>query len=215
MATTTENTVLCAGCGAKIPRTVSICPYCVTPTQAPEAATGVAEATRERLGRMQEKEEFALAMQWTPPPGPAPPRALRRGRRGNSLLVVAGLVFLGGSVWSEGPRVWLSTPLVVLPLALVAWGLTDLLAVRRARAELARGELIRRAARIAGRRSETTVHRNRGETTYFFQIEFADGTEGEFAFPGRGASHEPLTAGVTGVAYTRGPRLLAFERIRV
>ncbi|MAF64479.1 MAG: hypothetical protein CMJ84_02305 [Planctomycetes bacterium] len=216
MATTTKsNTILCAGCGAKIPRTVSICPYCVTPTQAAETTTEVAEATRERLGRMQEKEEFALAMQWTPTEEETPHGPLRRRRRGTLQLMATGLMTLCWPLFGDGPRAWLTTPLVILPLGLAALGLRNLMAARKARSALNRGELVRRAARIASRRSETTVHRRHGETTYFFQVEFADGSSGEFAFPGRGATHEPLATGVTGVAFTRGQRLLAFERIRV
>ena len=38
---------------------------------------------------------------------------------------------------------------------------------------------------------------------------------GEFRFPGRGATFDLMTVGVTGVAYTRGADLLAFKKIRV
>ena len=216
MATTTkENTILCSGCGAKIPRTVSICPYCVTPTQVASAATDVDEATRERLVRMEEKEEYGLAMQWTPPEGDAFRQTVRRARRGRIQLVAAGLISLAWPMLGDGPGAWLHTPLVIVPLGLIGLGVWNLLAARKVRAALTRHELVRRAARIASRRSETTAHRQQGQTTYFFRIQFADGTSDEFVSPGRGAAHEPLTDGITGIAYTRGQRLLAFERIRV
>ena len=39
--------------------------------------------------------------------------------------------------------------------------------------------------------------------------------EGEFRFPGRGVSYEPMAVGATGLAYTRGTDLLAFKVLRV
>ena len=52
-------------------------------------------------------------------------------------------------------------------------------------------------------------------TTYVFDLEFEDGSEGDFSYPGRGAAHDPMTRGTTGVAYTRRDHLLAFKQIRV
>jgi hypothetical protein len=75
--------------------------------------------------------------------------------------------------------------------------------------------LLKRPALVADRRSETGVGGPANKTCYFFQLEFEDGTEGEFMYPGRGASHDPMVSGNTGIAYTRRDRLLAFKQIKV
>ena len=84
-----------------------------------------------------------------------------------------------------------------------------------ARRSIVARPLLKRPARVADRRSETTIRGSRGDTTYFFDLEFEDGSRAEFRFPGRGAADNPLTNGVTGIAYTRGVELVAFKRIRV
>ena len=75
--------------------------------------------------------------------------------------------------------------------------------------------LLKRAAVVLDRRSETEMSGGEGRTTYYFVMEFADTARGEFRFPGRGATFDLMVNGATGVAYTRGADLLAFKKIRV
>jgi hypothetical protein len=75
--------------------------------------------------------------------------------------------------------------------------------------------LLKRPAIVIDRRSETAMGYWNGQTTYYFDLAFADGSEGEFRWPGRGVDHAPLVTGATGVAFTRGDTLLGFNAIRV
>ena len=75
-------------------------------------------------------------------------------------------------------------------------------------------KVLKRSAYLVRRRSET--HDNiRGDVVYYFLIQFCDGSEGEFRFPGRGVSEELYSNGMTGVAFTRGDELLHMERVRI
>ena len=78
-----------------------------------------------------------------------------------------------------------------------------------------RFSLLRRPALILDRRSETRIHGWSGDTTYFFKLEFEDGAQGEFAFPGLGPQEEPYATNLPGIAYTRGQELLHFRHVRV
>jgi hypothetical protein len=71
--------------------------------------------------------------------------------------------------------------------------------------------LLRRPAMVVVRRSETDAES--GGTNYWFTLRFDDGAEGEFTWPGQGTSYEPLANGYTGVAYTRGAKLVDFRRL--
>jgi hypothetical protein len=217
MATaTTPPKTQCPGCGAKIPSTVSICPYCVTPIQPSGGAAAAKDRSPvlERLAKMREKPEFEDGMAWTPMEGPAFQRARARGRRGTALLAVGAIVV--GSGVSSGA----SSPLplrirVIAGALMMVLGLVFVLRSKAARKEILSRPLLKRPARVADRRSETTIRGSRGDTTYFFELEFEDGSKAEFGYPGRGASDNPLTNGVTGIAYTRGQELVAFKRVRV
>jgi len=216
MATTTERTTTqCASCGAKIPRTVSICPYCVMPQHAEgEEAAGdrVPAEVAERLARMREKDEYAAATAWTPLEGPA----FREGRKTRNLgaamacfgLIVEALARIPDPPWKSRAAAYVGLAAILAGAWLVVRGALAMRAILRS-------PLLKRAARVAQRRSETTLRRSKGATAYFFLLELEDGTRAEFRYPGRGAAEEPLTNGVTGVAFTRGQELLAFERIRV
>jgi hypothetical protein len=76
-----------------------------------------------------------------------------------------------------------------------------------------RRPMLRRPARVLDRRSRTELVERVGATTYFFQLRFADGSQGEFRMPGRGTMFEPPTVGATGLAYTRGSDLVEFKRL--
>jgi hypothetical protein len=71
--------------------------------------------------------------------------------------------------------------------------------------------MLRRPAMVGIRRSETDAVK--GGTTYYFTLRFDDGSEGEFLWPGQGTAYDPLSNGYTGVAYTRGPKLVDFRRL--
>ena len=75
--------------------------------------------------------------------------------------------------------------------------------------------LLKRAALVHERRSETDFEGLGGKTVYYFKLEFVDGGGGEFRQPGRGAQFEPLVNGNTGIAYTRGQDLLGFKVLKV
>lgn len=63
------------------------------------------------------------------------------------------------------------------------------------------------------RRSETRERRGPGATVYYFTLHFDDGSEGEFQWPGQGTLYEPMPNGTTGIAYTRGDRLIEFKKL--
>jgi hypothetical protein len=205
-------TTTCPGCGARIPATVSICPYCVTPLRTGGAKPQEGESGFvERLRHMREKPEFQQGLAFTPLEGPRYRVAMTRGRIGLAFAVV-GAILAGNALASAAPIASVRVLGGALLVALGAWRGAQALRVRRETLAL---PLLKRAARVADRRSETGIRGSRGETIYFFELELEDGTQAEFLYPGRGAAEDVLTNGVTGVAYTRGRELLAFKRIRV
>lgn len=217
MATaTTTPTTQCPACGAKIPSTVSICPYCVTPLSTGGARSASADRTpvMERLAHMKEKPEYAEGIAWTPMEGPQFQRATARRRTGIALAAI-GLLLAASAIAGGRDAASLFDWRFLLGAALIAGGLWAATAATRVRREIRARPLLKRPARVADRRSETSIHGRRGDTTYFFELEFEDGTTAEFCFPGRGAADNPLTNGVTGIAYTRGQELVAFKRVRV
>lgn len=215
MSTATPPRTHCPTCGAKLARQdMSNCPYCSTPFALVEQKATQAGPSpfQERLARMAEKDEYREGLTWDPPESEDWYRERRRGR-GGSLLVVIGSAALGqgfraSAEWFTRPSFWIGALAVTVGLFLA-------LRSSRRRAALTRLPLLRRAAIIHDRRSTTEMKGSRGETVYWFTIEFADGSSGEFRFPGRGPSFDLFTNGVTGLAYTRGAELLAFKRIRV
>lgn len=215
VSATTTPTTRCSGCGAKIPSTVSICPYCVTPLRTGAAAAREEKSpVLERLAQMKEKPEYQEGLAFTPLEGPSFQRAAARQRRGLALAAVGIFLLSSGlTAAGEGPP-WLRLRVLSGLLLAAFGGFTAARALRTKRTILAR-PMLKRAARVADRRSETAIQGGRGDTIYFFDLELEDGTRAEFAYPGRGASDNPLTTGVTGIAYTRGAELVAFKRIRV
>ncbi|MFT7486321.1 MAG: hypothetical protein ACI9F9_002176, partial [Candidatus Paceibacteria bacterium] len=73
-------------------------------------------------------------------------------------------------------------------------------------------KVLKRSAHIVLRRSETDL---KAGVVYFFLLQFGDGSEGEFAYEGRGVTNDVYSNGMTGVAFTRGQELLFIERVRV
>lgn len=216
MAVDVAGQARCPTCGAKLAQShLSLCAYCGAPLGiAPERAQ-LDRATMRRLAAMREHAEYAEAMSWTPAESPDFRRTRRRA--GGALVIgVVGLVLGAGA----------SVRLVEDPASVAGWiGLGCALALagagagvglrarRLVRSHLSR-PLLKRAAQVQGRRSETELGGG-GQTTYYFDLVFEDGNAAEFRYPGRGATHDPLVAGNTGIAYTRREDLLAFRVIRV
>jgi len=215
--TETATRTHCPTCGARLARPdLSICAYCTAPLGLGEPVRERTE-TMQRLERMREHDKFPSAMAWEPPAELEDELARARAARGTGMLALAAPVVLLAGLWSlvsaHGARgAWPAWALAALFL------LAGAALHASARAHLAgtrKTALLKRPALVTSRRSETHLGRSSYLTTYYFQLEFSDGSQGEFGYPGRGANHELLVAGNTGVAYTRGPRLVAFRQIRV
>lgn len=209
----------CPACGARITRPeLSLCAYCATPLAISTTTRSADEATLKRLARMSEHKDYAEATSWEPDLADDAPGAARRRLRG-LLLALAGLVLvlLGGLpplLRGEPGAAATAWPLW-LGVVLAAAGL---LQVSRASALVARVRnqpLLKRPAIVMDRRSVTTPTASGSRTVYFFTLQFSDGSAGEYSFLGRGAHYEVPAAGATGLAATRGARLLEFLRLRV
>ncbi|MBL8863850.1 MAG: hypothetical protein JNK02_17810 [Planctomycetes bacterium] len=199
----------CPTCGAKLHRTdLSLCAYCATPLSIHDAPARADDETIQRLRRLREHKLFAAALEFTPVDREA---EVVRGRRltvGTLLLLVAvaPALALGWALARGGT--WIPWAVATALPALVGVGVLASRAGVRARAEAR--PMLRRPAMVVVRRSETGQE---GGTTYFFTLRFDDGSEGEFLWPGQGTAYEPLSNGYTGVAYTRGPKLVDFRRL--
>jgi hypothetical protein len=214
-ATQTKQRTHCSVCGQKIVRPdMPYCIYCGNHFELMEAE-GEGEKRKEtrnmaRLAKMPEHADHAAAMEATPSEGPEFDRWNRSARAGAVLAALgAALVvlhFLAG--WAVPVAPVLGAALVLVG----GWRFVGNAGKKRARLAM---PMMKRAAIVTDRRSETELRFNTGVTTYFFKFEFADGAEAEFRYPGRGAHHEPLSRGITGIAYTRGPELIDFKQIRV
>jgi hypothetical protein len=194
---------------------MSLCAYCGAPlgTASGSAAGAATDPNIARLAKMSEHPTFQASMAWSPPEC----EALQRAERTRALVpwaigaAVLGLLAIGfGAVASLAA--WL---LGAACLALAAFAVRAWIEGGRVRRKHLALPLMKRPAIVQDRRSETALGLSSGQTVYFFQLAFADGSEGEFRFPGRGVSYEPMAVGATGLAYTRGTDLLAFKTLRV
>jgi hypothetical protein len=209
-----EATVLthCPNCGAKLHRTdLSLCAYCATPLSLGGAVATAGDETAQRVARLREHPAFAAAMAWTP----GDPDA---GRRTKGVRMLAWVMFFFAvaiftfAVVRDGGFPRDSSPIVFSGLAAATGVLILVLSgvVGKKSAEL---PLLRRPGIVIVRRSETRERGGPGSTTYFFTLHFDDGSEGEFRWPGQGTLYEPMPNGTTGIAYTRGDRLLEFRKL--
>ncbi|MCK6446769.1 MAG: hypothetical protein L6Q99_10290 [Planctomycetes bacterium] len=208
MATEAPPLATCPTCGVKLKRTnLSLCAYCGSPLQLGAKPTPPDDEVAKRLGRLADHPEFKAKQAWFPIDAEAEAPALKlRGIAGVGFvvggLVVAAVLLRGeplGGTWA------------LVGYALVAIGVVGVVASRAWQIALRQSALLRRAAIVLDRRSETDSER--GTTNYFFSLRFQDGSEGEFRFRGRGAQYDPMVNGVTGIAFTRGERLVEFQRI--
>jgi hypothetical protein len=210
MSTETAPVTICPNCEAHIPKQgMSLCPYCAFPLGKASDASGEDRSPIvKRLLTMEEKPEFEAARAEVPPWTPEYTQAANRQMHGKVLLVLGALVFALEWVLGAGSPI---SPWTVLGAALAVVGATWLLRATSVRKRLDSMKVLARSAFIVSRRSETDL---RGPVTYYYELQFGDGSEGEFAYPGRGASEDPYTNGMTGVAFTRGTELLHIARVR-
>lgn len=208
MATEAPQAPRCPTCGVELKRTnLSLCAYCGSPLQLGAPATPPDDEVARRLGRLVEHPEFKARLAWNPidPEAEAPARNLRAAA---SFLCVAGGLSLASALL-RGAAVdgaWM-----LGSAAAIVVGLIGFAGARAWQSSLRRGPMLRRAAVVLDRRSDTDPARS--ATTYYFSLRFQDGSEGEFRFPGRGTQYDPMVNGVIGLAFTRGERLVEFHRI--
>jgi hypothetical protein len=202
----------CPNCGAKLHRQdLSLCAYCAAPLALGGAVSTEGDETAQRVARLREHAGFAPAMAWTP-------REPEVGRRAKGVRMLAWTMFLCAvaiftfAVAKEGGFPSARTPLVFSGLSAATGVLLLMIAslVGKKGPEL---PLLRRPALVVVRRSETAERASKGSTVYFFTLHFDDGSEGEFRWPGQGTLYEPMPNGTTGIAYTRGDRLLEFKKL--
>ncbi|MEO0649778.1 MAG: hypothetical protein AAFZ65_03765 [Planctomycetota bacterium] len=168
-------------------------------------------ALMKRLARMHDHKDFPKAMEHVPPTEEDVERAERR-RRGGVVLVVVGLIlaFFASQSGTVGAIL-----LGLFAALCLAFGAKQLATGSRDRSQVLANPLERRPALVADRRSETMAKWSGGRTTYYFRLEFDDGSNGEFRYPGRGVQDDLLVKGVTGVAFLRGETLIAWKSIKV
>lgn len=169
-------------------------------------------ALMKRLARIHEHKDFPKAQEHVPPTEEDLEAAARSVRRGVALWVIA--VLLGGLAVTRD-AVAGQVLLGALAVAAAVGGAKLFIAGSSRRRAVLADPLERRAALVADRRSETTANWFGGRTTYYFQLEFDDGTNGEFRYPGRGVQDDLLVKGNTGVAFLRGRTLIAWKNIKV
>lgn len=217
-ATQQPKLTQCPACGARITRPeLSLCSYCATPlglSSKPEAAS---EATLARLARMREHKDYQEATGWEPHEGDDAPGALPARRWGRGLIGLGvGLLAWGLAVrLGAGLGAAALDPRTILGLMALLVGLRLELRTRALIARLRKTPMQRRPAIVIDRRSETSPLGGGSQTIYFFSLQFEDGSAGEYSFHGRGSNYEVPMAGTTGLACTRGRRLLEFLRLRV
>ncbi len=180
-----------------------------SPEGTPAAPTRKQTALMKRLARMKDHKDFEKAMAHTPPTEEALERATTKVRRGGIIALIGGVLAIlnisRGIAWFP----------LILALAAAGFGIKLLLEGLAGRKDALKDPLVRRVALVADRRSETSLGWVEGRTIYFFQLEFDDGTNGEFRYPGRGVSDDLLVKGNTGVAFLRGQTLIAWKNIKV
>ena len=206
-----DAVTVCPECGAKIPKAgMSLCPYCASPLRKSPGKDQDRTPIVERLQKLEEKPEFAAAMEETPPWSPEYARARNHQSQGTVLLVIGLFMAALKFVLAEGG---LATGFLIGGATLAVIGLVTAALGLSKRHRLDKLEIIKRSAFLIQRRSTTSIGRT-GSVIYYFTIQFGDGHEDEFEYYGRGVNEELYTNGTTGVAFTRGHALLYIARVR-
>jgi len=210
MSTATQPLTHCPNCNAKLKRPdLSLCAYCATPLQLGGKVGAATDETTQRLKRLRDKPEFAPLMSVTPPDHEVEGQARRRRRFALALLAI-GVAF-SASAALTGQKLW--SPWHGGGAVLYLLGVANLFRAAQIRSQARRLAMLRRPAIVVERRSETALSKERTPTIYYFTLRFDDGSEGEFRWRGQGTLYEPLTNGMTGVAFTRGQQLVEFKRL--
>lgn len=209
--------VECPQCGSKLPDIpVSLCPYCASPLETAADKRRLESVNASRIARVVEHADHEAAMAWDPPES----RDWYQGARlawwsvptaVAGAAAVSAAFALGNGGISGGASIALVVLGGLLMLAAVYLRTTG----KKVQLASVERPLLKRAALIVDRRSETEISGWSGRTTYYFKIEFEDGIVGEFRFPGLGAQEDPYATNLPGVAYTRGTDLLVFRHVRV
>jgi hypothetical protein len=202
----------CPNCGAKLHRQdLSLCAYCATPLTLGGKVETAGDETAKRLQRLRELPVFASAMAWTP----LDPEAEQRAERFRARAWILFVIFVAIVAYAAILGMPLARPSVLTGAACASLALSLVNFVRAAtvsRKSLAL-PLLRRPALVVDRRSVTAEKGGTGATVYFFTLHFDDASEGEFRWPGQGTMYEPMPNGTTGLAYTRGERLIEFRKL--
>jgi hypothetical protein len=200
---------VCPTCGAKRTRPDStLCAYCATPFDLVGARpAGTESPNLARLARMKDQPGYDEAQAWKPLESFEHQALAARKKRGLA-MIAAGVVLAATALVLPA---WMAAIGAIVVIA----GLGQVLVAGGSQAAMLKLPLLVRPAIVIDRRSETEMGFWNGRTTYFFAMEFADGSDGEFRWPGRGLDHQPLVNGQTGLAFTRGDVLLGFRAIRV
>lgn len=174
------------------------------------SATRRQTAVMRRLAKIREHKDFPAALEHVPPAEEKLDRAQGRIRGGAVAAGIGlGLLVLGA----------LGTIPIALGIALgviaLAVGGHFLHRGHKLKKQTLADPLVRICALVADRRSETSPTWLGGRTTYYFALQFEDGENGEYRYPGRGTQDDLLVKGQTGVAFLRGDTLLAWKNIRV
>jgi hypothetical protein len=211
MSTEAPARTHCPNCGAKLHRQdLSLCAYCATPLTLGGKVETAGDETAKRLLRLRELPAFATAMTWTPRDPEVEFRAERIRKQGWILVVICVAVVAYAALLSVPlyrPSVLTGAALATLALAIAKF----VRAATTSRRSLGL-PLLRRPALVVDRRSVTSEKAGPGATVYFFTLHFDDASEGEFRWPGQGTMYEPMPNGTTGLAYTRGERLIEFRK---
>jgi len=208
-----ESTPLtrCPTCGVKLHRTdLSLCAYCASPLRSGADSAPPDDETQRLFAKIEAHPSYAAAMSWTPIEAEVEARARRLALLGWLTVAIALALCIGAAFMDRGGYIgrWPVLAAVVV-IAISIFLLAGAVTVRgNARLQ----PILRRPARVLDRHSRTELSGRTGATVYTFRMRFADGSEGEFRFRGRGTLYEPPTVGATGLAYTRGETLVEFKR---
>jgi hypothetical protein len=202
----------CPNCGAKLHRQdLSLCAYCATPLTLGGKVETSGDETAKRLQRLRDHAAFATAMSWTPRDPEVELHAERLRARGWILVVIFVAVLAYAALLSSPlTRPSVLTGALAASLALAILNFVRAATIQRRSLAL---PVLRRPALVVDRRSVTSEKAGPGATIYFFTLHFDDASEGEFRWPGQGTMYEPMPNGTTGLAYTRGERLIEFKKL--